>query len=251
MLGRFSFLSRSSTAPSSVPDETAVLTELRRKLSSDSLFELEDIRTWADDACLLRYLRANNGNPELAEGSLRRSAMWRVEQDISTWLPASASPQWSVISEEAATGKMFLLPKPNRHGQAIIVMRPGLENNTTEPAKNLLYLTYTLERAAALTTDGTFVIIIDYSPGDFSLARAPSLKTSKEVLSVLQSHYPERLHKAFMLNTPPYFLPLFRLIKPFIDPVTASKSKSPACYCLCRLLVICGLGHFITSGPWE
>lgn len=208
------------------PPSSAAVADLRSLLATDPLFQRDDVRAWADDACLSRYLVARNYVPSHAADALRHSAKWRTQENVNAWLPAKSSHLWPIISAEAASGKMFVLPQPNKQGQAVIVMRPGLENNTTEPDKNLQYLTYTLERAAALTVDGTFVIVIDYEPGAFSIASAPSLKTSKEVLAVLQAHYPERLRKAFMFNSPSYWLPIFRLIKPFIDPVTASKSKS-------------------------
>jgi hypothetical protein len=108
-------------------------------------------------------------------------------------------------------------------------MRPGLENSA-DPANNLKYLAYTLERAAATAAtaangDGKFVILIDYAAGQFSLRRAPSLATSKATLAMIQDCYPERLAAAFMCDSPPYFLPVFRLLKPFIDPVTSAKSE--------------------------
>lgn len=109
------------------------------------------------------------------------------------------------------------------------MMRPGLENNLTDSSKNLTYLSYTLERAAVQSAaaggDGRYVVIIDYASGEFSLRRAPSLSTSKATLSIIQDHYPERLAAAFMCDSPSYFYPAFRLIKPFIDPVTFKRSK--------------------------
>jgi CRAL/TRIO domain len=93
----------------------------------------------------------------------------------------------------------------------------------------LTYLAYTLERAAAQSAaaggDGRFVLIIDYAAGEFSLRRAPSLSTSKATLALIQDCYPERLAAAFMFDSPSIFLPMFRCIRPFIDPVTFAKSK--------------------------
>lgn len=114
--------------------------------------------------------------------------------------------------------------------RAIIVMRPGLENNFVDPSKNLTFLAYTLERAAVQSAsaggDGRYIVIIDYAAGNFSLRHAPSLSTSKATLAIIQNHYPERLAAAFLCDSPSYFYPTFRLVKPFIDPVTASKSEN-------------------------
>ena len=39
----------------------------------------------------------------------------------------------------------------------------------------------------------------------------------------MQDHYPERLNKAFLVDAPWLFLGAFKLISPFIDPVTRKK----------------------------
>lgn len=49
------------------------------------------------------------------------------------------------------------------------------------------------------------------------------MKTSKATLSILQDHYPERLHKFVLLNAPTVFYVFFKAISPFIDPVTREK----------------------------
>jgi hypothetical protein len=46
-----------------------------------------------------------------------------------------------------------------------------------------------------------------------------------EVLNILQNHYPERLGLALILNVPWLVNMFFKLIQPFIDPVTRNKMK--------------------------
>lgn len=43
------------------------------------------------------------------------------------------------------------------------------------------------------------------------------------MLNILQNHYPERLGLALILNVPWLVDMFFKLIKPFIDPVTRDK----------------------------
>jgi len=45
------------------------------------------------------------------------------------------------------------------------------------------------------------------------------------VLNILQNHYPERLGLALILNVPWIVDVFFKMIKPFIDPVTREKMK--------------------------
>lgn len=46
-----------------------------------------------------------------------------------------------------------------------------------------------------------------------------------QVLSILQNHYPERLGLSLILHVPWLLDMFFKLIKPFIDPVTREKMK--------------------------
>ena len=49
------------------------------------------------------------------------------------------------------------------------------------------------------------------------------MKTSRATLSILQNHYPERLHRFLLLNVPTIFSVFWNAIRPFIDPVTRKK----------------------------
>ena len=44
-------------------------------------------------------------------------------------------------------------------------------------------------------------------------------------MNILQNHYPERLGRALVTNVPFYIWGFFKLITPFIDPVTREKIR--------------------------
>ena len=51
-----------------------------------------------------------------------------------------------------------------------------------------------------------------------------------QVLNILQNHYPERLGRAFVINVPFLLNAFYKMINPFIDPVTKEKLKfNPNC----------------------
>ena len=66
------------------------------------------------------------------------------------------------------------------------------------------------------------MIIVNYK--ETTLRTNPSIGTARKVLHILQSHYPERLGRAIVVNLP-YLLEFFyRGISPFLDPITREKS---------------------------
>jgi len=51
-----------------------------------------------------------------------------------------------------------------------------------------------------------------------------------QVLNILQDHYPERLGRAFVINVPFLLNAFYKMLNPFIDPVTREKLKfNPNC----------------------
>ncbi|KAG6877808.1 hypothetical protein C0993_003782 [Termitomyces sp. T159_Od127] len=67
----------------------------------------------------------------------------------------------------------------------------------------------------------TLALLINY--GD--KAKNPSLGVARTVLNILQDHYPERLGVALILNVPFLLNAFYKLINPFIDPVSREKMK--------------------------
>ena len=67
------------------------------------------------------------------------------------------------------------------------------------------------------------MILIDFT--GWTIATAPPMKTSRETLSILQDHYPERLAVAVCYNAPLIFALFWKAISPFIDPETYRKIR--------------------------
>lgn len=53
----------------------------------------------------------------------------------------------------------------------------------------------------------------------------PSVGQGRQFLSILQTHYPERLGRALVMNVPWVVWGFFKLINPFIDPLTKEKMR--------------------------
>lgn len=127
-----------------------------------------------------------------------------------------------VMEKENATGKSYVRGY-DKHGHPIVYMKPKYEN-TKDHDGNIKHLIYTMERAVACGEkmgQGKLTLIIDFD--GYSLSNAPPMKTSRETLSILQDHYPERLFRAFLVHTPYIFYGFYSFISPFIDPITKDK----------------------------
>ncbi|CAM9969298.1 unnamed protein product [Scytosiphon promiscuus] len=152
-----------------------------------------------DDAVLVRYLRARDGNIEKAAAMLTATLEWR--RDFG--LPEMLSKEMDVMRKENATGKMYLSGR-DKQGRPLLVMRPRCEN-TVDHNGNIKHLVYQLERARAILQKGSgglgkVCVVIDYV--GFTVRNSPAMKTSMATLNILQNHYPETLGQAFFVSPP-------------------------------------------------
>ncbi|KAG6849783.1 hypothetical protein H0H93_005169 [Arthromyces matolae] len=171
---------------------------------------------WLSRECLLRYLRAVKWKTaKAAIQRLEATLKWRREYGIYDVVTASH------VEPEAVTGKQVLFGFDVRG-------RPGLylfpsRQNTDGPERQIQFTVWMLERTIDLMSPGveTLALLINY--GD--KAKNPSLGVARTVLNILQEHYPERLGAALILNVPFLLNAFYKLIGPFIDPVSREKMK--------------------------
>jgi len=175
---------------------------------------------WAGEAVCVRYLMARNNRLDKATAMLKESLRWRDSFGVS-----KLGEKHAVIRRESETGKVRVSDSVDRAGRPVLVMTPRAEN-TSDHDGQILNLVYHLERATSGkpvdgAADGKLVTIIDFK--GWTLRNAAPMKTSRATLSILQNHYPERLHRILLLNVPALFTVFWNAIRPFIDPVTREK----------------------------
>lgn len=212
----FSSLFRRDASPPLTEEEA--LAQFRTVLNSNESCNTSPAKEWLTDDCLLRFLRARSLSVPKATEMILETIAWRA-----SYRPNSLFAEYpDSLQKEASSGKMFVLPCTDRSGNAVIVMRPGLENSS-DVDSNIRYLVYTLERASALSKSGKFTVIVDYFTGNISVSTSPSFSVMKQTNSILQNHFPERLGACFFYDAPGFFTALLTMLKPFIDPVTRDK----------------------------
>ena len=179
-------------------------------LSPLSTRELE----WLDDACLLRYFRAAKHDMDNCTQRIARTLQWRRE-----YQPDQITED--DIKEEAVTGKEFLKGF-DKEGRPILYLVPARENSK-DYDRMLKFVVFNLEKGIKLMAPGveSLVIIVDYK--NVSVLNAPPISVSQRFLPMVGDHYPERLGISFVMNPTWYLWVFFKLLRPFLDPVTAAK----------------------------
>ncbi|KAJ6531871.1 CRAL/TRIO domain-containing protein [Mycena capillaripes] len=172
-------------------------------------------KMWLSYECILRYLRASKWKVDVAIHRLEETLKWRREYGIYDAVTAEH------VEPEAVTGKQILLGF-DVNGRPGLYLIPSRQN-TTESTRQVQFTVWMLERCIELMPPSveSLDLLINYA----DKAKNPSFATSRAVLSILQDHYPERLGLALILNVPFLLNAFFKLITPFVDPVTRNKMK--------------------------
>ena|SRR6202035_3144017 len=99
---------------------------------------------------------------------------------------------------QALTGKQLLLGFDNCSRPCLYLI-PSRQNTEQSP-RQIQQLVYSLERAVDMMPQGveTLALLTDFKHS--SNSKNPSAGTGRQVLHILQTHYPERLGKALVIN---------------------------------------------------
>lgn len=181
----------------------------------------EDEKMFLTKECILRYLRATKWKVDDAKKRLELTLGWRREFGVDPDSSLSAD----VVSVENETGKEVIMGFDN-DSRPCLYLKPGRQN-TKASHLQVQHLVYMLERVIDFMPSGQdqLALLIDFKPTKVSKVggKLPSVSTGREVLHILQTHYPERLGKALLTNIPWLASAFLKLIHPFIDPLTREK----------------------------
>ncbi|KAL7555449.1 hypothetical protein ACA910_001258 [Epithemia clementina (nom. ined.)] len=187
-----------------------------------------------DPAMPIRHLRAEKGDVAKAAEKLKDALEWRKTFDadalVKATTPDGSKEYKQLLERENVTGKIYIRGY-DKDGRALMYMRPGREN-TNALEDQMKHLVWNLEKAIACTNRKSrelgakeplekVNLVIDYE--GFTLGNAPSLTASRYTLDILQKHFPERMHRAYVLNPPFVFQAFWTIVKPFVDPISKEK----------------------------
>ncbi|KAF9178635.1 hypothetical protein BGZ51_001551 [Haplosporangium sp. Z 767] len=206
--------SRVPTKPALLTEsETAALEALRTHIHT-TVASSDAQKRWADDSCLVRYLKSKKWNLQESKQAVQDTILWREQYKPDV-------PDKEMLWPETASGKLYVSGF-DMESRPLLYMKPRLEN-TSASAAQIRHVVFHLEVALALMPEGVqnLCIIIDFAGS--SMTKNPGVAIAREIIHVLGSHYPERLGKAYIIHAPWFFFPFYKLISPFIDPVTKDK----------------------------
>ena len=173
-------------------------------------------RMWLTRECLLRYLRATKWNTANALKRLQSTLSWRREYGADDFT-------FEYISPENETGKQVILAYDNA-ARPCLYLNPA-KQNTDMSDRQIHHLCFMLDRTVDMLPPGqeNACLIINFKGA--ASGKIPTVGQARQVLNILQGHNPERLGMALISDLPWYVNTFFKLIAPFIDPVTREKMK--------------------------
>uniref|UniRef100_A0A2P2KMD0 Uncharacterized protein MANES_01G135200 n=4 Tax=Rhizophora mucronata TaxID=61149 RepID=A0A2P2KMD0_RHIMU len=191
-------------------EQDAMVNELRVALGPLSTRSSK----YCTDACLRRYLEARNWNIDKAKKMLEETLEWRA-----TFKPEEI--HWHEVAHEGETGKVFRADFHDKSGRTVLMMRPGMQK-TACSEDNVRHLVYIIENTILNLAEGQEQMswLIDFT--GWSSAKI-SVRVTRDIINVFQSHYPQRLAMAFLYNPPRIFEAFWKAVKYFVDPITVQK----------------------------
>jgi len=177
----------------------------------------------------IRHFRAEKGDIKKAIAKLKSTIKWRKNFEVEAIKKCTSEggdpDLCKMMLFENETGKIYARGY-DKNGRGLLYLRPGLENSRNGN-DNMKHLVYQIERGIACTERKSglskYVVIVDFT--GYSMMSAPPMSTTKMTVEILQDRYPERLFRFYICNPPTLFRVLWKMISPFIDPVTKEKIK--------------------------
>ncbi|CCG81079.1 Related to PDR16 protein [Taphrina deformans PYCC 5710] len=165
---------------------------------------------------ILRFCRATKWDISKTKSRIVTTLKWRRDYGVEKITAEHIEP-------EATTGKQVIFGFDNAQRPCLYLF-PGRQNTEVSP-RQVQYLVWCLERVVDLMPIGVenLALLVNYkgSTGD----KNPGIGQGREVLGILQTHYVETLGRALVINIPFFVWGFFKLITPFIDPLTREKLK--------------------------
>jgi len=179
----------------------------------------EDEKFWLTRQCIIRYLDATRGDVQQAITRLTATLVWRRSFGVDK---LNDDP---LVEMEASRRKHFYY-RHSVHGHPIHYVCP-VEHASYGGEELIRHAVWFMEMGQARYKgeDGASIMLADMRT---SRSKSPSLAVTRQALSILQNHYPNRLHLCYLRNMSPIVAAFFPLAYAFLDPRTRAKLRIDA-----------------------
>eukprot|EP01122_Echinamoeba_exundans_P013714 TRINITY_DN6027_c0_g2_i1.p2 TRINITY_DN6027_c0_g2~~TRINITY_DN6027_c0_g2_i1.p2 ORF type:complete len:340 (-),score=95.53 TRINITY_DN6027_c0_g2_i1:1608-2627(-) len=198
-------------------EEAALIDSLRKKIMENyesKGIDLEEIKRMKDYD-FLRFIRARKYELEPAYNMLMAALEWRTKEKPHLIKESDIAPEF-------AKGKAFF-GGYDKQGRIICWLRVRLHfSSQSDPELTRRMCLWFIERGLQMTKEDVPFATMVFDLSNFSLSNM-DYKFVKYLIDVFANYYPDTLGVALVLNSPWLFSGCWALIKPWIDPVTATK----------------------------
>jgi len=199
------------------PDQKKVLDQMKVEIEKLNLDE--ESRSFCDDFCLCRYLRARNFVLEKSLDMLKGTIEWRKSFQPHKITYQQVEPQ--------AKARSNYVHGKDKSGHPTVYMRVSRDPSGT-PEEKLRMIVWVLEEAIRQmdSSKGVEKLVYFIDLNDFSMLNSSrDTKVGSTWANILQNHYPERCFRIILVDAPSIFTAFYKIISPFVDPNTKSKVR--------------------------
>lgn len=183
-------------------------------------------KAWLSRQCIQRYLRACDWKVDDVIKRLTCSIGWRREFGIAGGEFDTLTSE--TVKVEGETGKIIVFGY-DKGGRPCLTLFNGRQNTKTS-FRQIQHMIYLLERSVDFMPQGQdkLALCVDFKKYPEACTyepKVPAVSVGKDVLHILQYHYPERLGRALFINIPWLVWGFLKICWPFVDPYTKKKVR--------------------------
>eukprot|EP01026_Neomeris_dumetosa_P025362 TRINITY_DN2088_c0_g1_i1.p1 TRINITY_DN2088_c0_g1~~TRINITY_DN2088_c0_g1_i1.p1 ORF type:complete len:275 (-),score=13.90 TRINITY_DN2088_c0_g1_i1:323-1090(-) len=173
-------------------------------------------REFCDVGCLKRYLFTYKNDVDKAVARLLDTLKWREEFGVNQLNP-------HMFESDIPIGNLYIWNKLVDNKTVVIKRKRNDQNLNIDPEHYCVYLVFILETAIKMLPKDQEQIILMLDVTKYSRQNSPPFRSVIKMLRIVAWHYPQRLHKLYIVNAPTIFQALFAAISPFIDQIARRK----------------------------
>ncbi|KXS19710.1 CRAL/TRIO domain-containing protein [Gonapodya prolifera JEL478] len=173
------------------------------------------------DVMVLRFLRARKWDISKAYIMITNAIKWRLKSDVKGLLEKGES---FIGFSSLEKGKGYYLPVTDKLGRPVVCVHVARHHKNDPLIETERFTIWEMETGRQILKYPAEAATIVFDMTDFGLKNM-DYPFVKILISVLEAYYPECLGLLLIVNAPWVFNGVWKIIKPLIDPVVASKIR--------------------------